>query len=450
MQVFRTIIRTTEDADLRHQLGAGAADIAQMVVELRETLGDLPEAGEVESESARFQLFDSATTFLRRAAKASPLLIIIDDLHAADMPTILYLRFVASQLADAPIMVVCTYREMELAADPALATAVGEIARQPGTLSLSLRGLGEAPVRELIEATAGVSPRSNLLNAIVRETGGNPLFLGEAIRLLAAEGRLREVATGQALDLPLPAGIRDVIIRRVRHLPAETADLLIHAAALGPEFITEVLRRVTDSSAEEVLDRIGEASRAGLVAPVPGTLGRFRFTHDLIRETLYDELPPGRRVSLHRRIADTLQALYGQAPDAYLAELAHHYVEASRGGDSEADAAQGSTAELAVQYARDAGDLALRSLAYEEAARLYRMALAVLELHAPGDPERRIEMLLRLGEAEARAGTCRPRGRPTCRPPSWPAGREPPSHWRARCSGTAADSSGRASATIRT
>jgi tetratricopeptide (TPR) repeat protein len=404
VQVFRTIIRTTDDADLRHQLGAGAADIAQMVVELRETLGDLPEATEVESESARFQLFDSATTFLRRAAKASPLLITIDDLHAADMPSILYLRFVASQVADAPIMVVCTYRVLELAADPALATAVGEIARQPGTLSISLDGLGEPSVRELIEATAGVSPPSNLVNAIVRETGGNPLFLGEAIRLLAAEGRLHEVAAGQALDLPLPAGIRDVIIRRVRHLPAETAELLIHAAALGPEFITEVLRRVTDSSPEEVLDRVGEASRAGLVAPVPGTLGRFRFTHDLIRETLYDELAPGRRVSLHRRIADTLQSLYGTAPEAFLAELAYHYVEASRGGDSEADAAQGSTAELAVQYARDAGDLALRSLAYEEAARLYRMALAVLELHAPGDPERRIEMLLRLGEAAARAG----------------------------------------------
>jgi hypothetical protein len=404
VQVFRTIIRTTEDTVLRHQLGAGAADIAQMVVELRETLGDLPAAAEVESESARFQLFDSATTFLRRAAKATPLLIVIDDLHAADMPTILYLRFVASQLGDAPIMVVCTYRELELAADPTLATAVGEIARQPGTRSISLGGLGEASVHELIEATAGVSPRSSLVKAIVRETGGNPLFLGEAVRLLAAEGRLREVATGQALELPLPAGIRDVIIRRVRHLHAETADLLIHAAALGPEFITEVLRRVTDVSPEEVLDRIGEASRAGLVGPVPGTLGRFRFTHDLIRETLYDELPPGRRIGLHRRIADTLLTLHGPAQEAYLAELAHHYVEASRGGDSEADAPQGSTAELAVQYARDAGDLALRSLAYEEAARLYRMGLAVLELHAPGDPDRRIEMLLRLGESEARAG----------------------------------------------
>jgi hypothetical protein len=404
IQVFRTLIRTTDDAVLRRQLGAGAAEIAQMVPELRDTFGDLSRTGDAESESARFQLFDSATTFLRRAAKATPLLVVIDDLHAADLPTILYLRFVASQLGDAPVMVVCTYREVELAVEAGLTAAVAELARQPSAITLSLVGLGEAPVRRLIEATSGVVPRSNLVHAIVRETGGNPLFLGEAVRLLAAEGRLDEVATGQTLNLPLPAGIRDVIIRRVQHLESETGDLLIHAAALGPEFITEVLRRVTDVPPEEVLDRMGEASRASLVGPVPGSLGRFRFTHDLIRETLYGELPPGRRMSLHRRIADTLQALYGTAPEAHLAELAYHYVEAARGGDSDAASEQGSAAELAVHYARQAGDLALRSLAFEEAARLHRMGLAVLELHAPGDSEQRMEMLLRLGEVEARAG----------------------------------------------
>ena len=333
-------------------------------------------------------------------------MIIIDDLHAADMPTILYLRFVASQLADAPIMVVCTYREMELAADPALATGVGEIARQPGTLSLeprwARRSVGAAADQGDCRRVTRLEPRECDHAGDWRQPAlprrGSP-------RLLAAEGRLGEVATGQALDLPLPAGIRDVIIRRARHLPAETVDLLIHAAALGPEFVTEVLRRVTDSSPEEMLDRLGEASRAGLVGPVPGALGRFRFTHDLIRETLYDELPPGRRASLHRRIADTLQSLYGPAPEAYLAELAHHYVEASRASDSDADSGHGSTAELAVQFARDAGDLAARDrLPTRRRHACTGWRLAVLELHAPGDPERRIEMLLRLGEAEARAG----------------------------------------------
>jgi AAA ATPase domain len=410
VQVYRTIIRSTADDDLRKQLGAGAADIAQMVVELRERFGDIPRTGELESDSARFQLFDSSTTFLRRAARASPLLVVIEDLHAADLPTALYLRFVASELGDAPVMVVSTYRDTELMADTALSEVVGEIVRQPTTLTLDLAGLGEGPVRQFIEATAGIKPRSTLVNAIVRETGGNPLFLGEAIRLLAAEGRLGDVGIGQALQLPLPAGIRDVILRRVRHLEPETADLLVRASALGPEFATEVLRHITGTSPEEALDRMGEASRAGLVGPVPAGLDRFRFTHDLIRETLYDELPPGQRMSLHRRIADALQSLYGSAPEAHLAELAYHYMEAARGGDSQPDPTGTSAAALAIRYARQAGDLALRSLAYEEAARLYRMGLALLDVHAPADTVQRLEMLLRLGEVEARAGDL-----PACR-----------------------------------
>ncbi|MEO8247467.1 MAG: AAA family ATPase [Chloroflexota bacterium] len=404
VQVIRTIIRSTDTAVLRELLGPAAPDIAQIVPDLRDLLGDLPRPTETESDSARFQLFDSATTFLRRAAEATPLVIVIDDLHAADMPTVLLLRFLASQLADARILVVCTYREAELAADPPLSEAVGEIARQPAATTLSLTGLGEEPVRELIAATAGLSPRPRLVSTILRMSGGNPLFLGEAVRLMAAEGRLEQAGLASAVNVPLPAGVRDVIVRRVRLLPPDAAAALIHAAALGPEFSVEVLRRVTDATAEEVLDRLGAATRAGLVSPVATTLGRYRFAHDLMRETLYDQLPPGRRVGLHRRIADTLQTLYGASPDAYLAELAYHYVEASRGGEPDAPTDAPSVAELAVRYARDAGDLALRSLAYEEAARLHRMGLAVLNTHAPGDAAQRIEVLLSLGEAEARAG----------------------------------------------
>ncbi len=404
VQVIRTLLRATDQATLGRQLGTGASDVAQMVPELRELFPDLPAPIDTESESARFQLFDSATMFLRRASEATRMLIIIDDLHAADTPSILFLRFLASQLADAGIMVVGTYRDAELIADESLSQAMSEIARQPTTRSVALVGLGEASVRTLIEATAGVAPRSKLVAAIVRETGGNPLFLGEAVRLLAAEGRLQEVATGQELHLPIPPRIRDVITRRVGHLDSATGEALVHAAALGPEFSADVLRRVIGVPAGELLDRLGLAASAGLVAPVLGTLDRFRFTHDLIREALYDELAPGKRVSMHRRIADTLEALHGAAPEAYLAELAYHYFEACRGRESEADGTGPNATELAATYARDAGDQAIRSLAYEEGARLYRMGLAVLSMASSGDLAERTETLLRLGDAEARAG----------------------------------------------
>jgi hypothetical protein len=403
VQVLRMLLRGMEDEALRPLLGAGVADVAQIVPELRDRLLDVPESQTADSESARFQLFDSAATFLRRAADQTPIVIMIDDLHAADTPSILFLRFFGSQLSDAAILVVCTYRDVELTPESQLTQAVDEIAREPTTRVLTLRGLAEASVSPFIEAAVGVKPGSRLVSALARETGGNPLFLGEAIRLLAAEGRLDEVAAGQVLSLPIPRGIRDVITRRMRHLNDTTVEDLVHAAALGPEFSVDVLRRVVDTPSDELLDRLGEATQAGLIGPMSGALGRFRFSHDLIREALYDGLSPGRRAHLHRRIAETLQALYGRNPDAYLAELAHHFFEACRSGNAGGDGSR-NAADLAISYARDAGDQALRALAYEEASRLYRMALQVIERFPSDDLEPRLELLLRLGDAEARGG----------------------------------------------
>jgi hypothetical protein len=403
VQALRMLLRGIEDEPLRQLLGSGLTDVAQIMPELRDRLPEVPKSSAGDSESARFQLFDSATTFLRRAADQTPIVIMIDDLHAADTPSVLFLRFLGSQLADAAILVVCTYRDVELTRDAPVAETVDEIARQPTTRVLTLRGLAETLVSPFIEAAMGVKPGSRLVSALARETGGNPLFLGEAIRLLAAEGRLDEVAAGQVLHLPIPRGIRDVITRRMRHLNDTTVEVLAHAAALGPEFSVDVLRRVVDTPSDQLLDRLGEATQAGLIGPMPGALGRFRFSHDLIREALYDGLSPGRRADLHRRIAETLQALYGQKPDAYLAELAHHFFEACRGGDAGGDGTR-NAADLAISYARDAGDQALRSLAYEEAARLYRMALQVLERFPSDDLEPRLELLLQLGDTEARGG----------------------------------------------
>ena len=293
---------------------------------------------------------------------------------------------------------------MELTPDAPLTQAVDEIARQPTTRMLTLRGLaGETLVSPFIEATVGVKPGSRLVSALTRETGGNPLFLGEAIRLLAAEGRLDEVAAGQVLHLPIPRGIRDVITRRMRHLNDQTVEDLGHAAALGPEFSVDVLRRVIDTPSDELLDRLGEATQAGLNWPDARSARPLSVLARPDSEALYDGLSPGRRADLHRRIAKTLRTLYGREPDAYLAELAHHFFEACRGEDAGGDGTL-DAADSAISYARDAGDQALRSLAYEEASRLYRMALLVLERFAPDDFEARLELLLRLGDAEARGG----------------------------------------------
>jgi tetratricopeptide (TPR) repeat protein len=405
VQALRTLLRASDTHEVRRQLGSGAADVAQMLPELRVLLPDLPSLTDFESEAARFQLFDSTATFLRNAARAQALLIVLDDLHAADTPSILFLRFLASQLGDVPILLVGTYRDIELTPDHPLTTAIAEMAREPVTRVVLLKGLPAEAVREFIGSAVDVPPHEQLVAAVWRATSGNPLFIGEAIRLLSAEGRLDDVADLASLRVAVPAGVRAVIARRIGHLTDSTAGALALGAVLGPEFSLEILRKIGDFSGEVASNVVDEAVDAGLLLPVVGPLGRYRFSHDLVRETLYDEQSPGRRARLHRRIATTLEDTYGLAVSSHLAELAFHYVQAARPIDQDSgDLDAERVAAKAIEYARRAGDEAARSLAYEEAARLYGMAIAVFELGA-ADDETRMEVLLSLGDVHARAGS---------------------------------------------
>lgn len=404
VQALRSHVRSSDPDEVRSQLGSGAGDLAQMLPELRDLFPDIAPLPAAESESARFQLFDSTTTFLRNAALRRPLLIVVDDLQAADTPSILFLRFLATQLGDMRVLVVGTYRDVALTPDDPLTLAIAELGREPITRIIPLTGLQAVAIGEFIGAASGITPHSQLVSAVWRETKGNPLFVGEAVRLLSAEGRINDIADLSSLRIAVPAGVREVIARRISHLGDASARALAFGAAIGPEFSVEVLRRVAEYEADELLEFLDEAAQAGLLLPVAGGPGRYRFSHDLVRESLYDGLAPGRRARLHRRIAEVLEELYGAWPDAHLAELAFHFFEAAQSGEPAADMDDAPrTAAKATDYARRAGDQASRSLAFEEAARLFRMALAVLDASG-ADETLRTEILLSLGDASARGG----------------------------------------------
>lgn len=404
VQALRSYLQSARAEDVRRQLGSRAAEIGQMVPDVRDIVPDLPPAVPIDSDSARFQLFDSATAFLRAVAREGPLVIVLDDLQAADTPSLLFLRFVASQLADTAILLLGAYRDVELTDEHPLRRTLAELAREPAARLMPLRGLGADAVADYIQVTAGVRPRAQLVAALHGETGGNPLFVSEAIRLLEAEGRFNELAAGR-LHVGVPAGIRDVIERRLEHIDPATVHLLTEAAVVGPEFSADMLRRIGGHGTEELLKLVEDASRAGLIVPARAAVGRYRFAHDLVRETLYGGISATERRRLHRRVAETLEELHGPSPDEHLAELAHHYFEAAQGGDVEPPMGTiRRAADHAASYARRAGDQASRSLAYEEAARLYTMALAVLEGQAAVDHGERAEILLALGDAQARAG----------------------------------------------
>src|SRR5215470_6893777 len=395
VQSLRACVRGLDSEELRSHLGAGATFVAQIVAEVAETLPDVRPPPMIGAEGSRFRLFDAVATFLRNAGGGQPLMLILDDLHAADAPSILLLRFVAGELGDARVLVLGAYRDIELDRGHPLTVALAELSREPATRHLPLSGLDEAGVAGLIQEITGVVPREGAAAAVHRGTGGNPLFVGEVARLLAAEGRLERAGGPAGLALAIPAGIRAVIGRRVARLPERCGRVLGRAAMFGRDFWLPALERLCGVGAGELLDSLDDGIAAGMVAAVPGAPGRLRFTHALIRDTLYEGIPAGQRLRLHQQAGEALEGFYRQDLDPHLAELAHHFFEAAPAGD----------AGKAVGYAGRAGHRAMALLAYEEAARLFRMALAALSLaRPPGQDQARCRLLLALGDALTRMG----------------------------------------------
>jgi tetratricopeptide (TPR) repeat protein len=395
VQSLRACVRGVGGGELRSHLGAGAPFVAQIVPEVAEILPDVGPPPPMSAEGGRFRLFDAVATFLRNAAARQPLMLVLDDLHAADAPSILLLRFVARELGDSRVLVLGAYRDLELDRAHPLTAALAELSREPATRHLRLSGLTEAGVGRLIEETAGVRAGEGVVAAVARYTEGNPLFVGEVVRLLAAEGRLERIGDPAGLRAAIPAGIREVIGRRVARLPEECAKVLGLASVFGREFSLPTLEQLSGVPAGELLDILDAGIAARVLTEIPGAPGGLRFTHALIRDIVYESIPAGQRLRLHQRAGEVLEAFYRHDLDPHLAELAHHFFQAAPGGD----ASQG------VSYAERAGQRAIALVAYEEAARLFRMALAALGPgQSPGEDRARCRLLLALGDALTRMG----------------------------------------------
>ncbi len=357
---------------------------------LAEPPSDSFAAPSADPESVRFRLFDAVTRYLVETARDRPLVIVVDDLHAADAPSLLLLSFLGGAIADSRLLVLGSYREGERRVHE-LATLFGELVRVGRRVSL--RGLSTDEVEAYVARVAGDASRPDAakLHAI---TGGNPFFLGEVMRLLAAGGLVGEAA--EAVRDPMlrvPEEVRSLIRRRVAGLSHEAISSLDVAAVIGREFDFRVLERTSRLRPARLLDVVAEAVETGIVLEGPAT-GRYTFVHELVRETLYEDLPPSRRLELHLLIGRVLEELSRGEPDPPLTEIAHHLALAAPLGD----------VEEACDYLLRAGDRASGLLAYEEAAAHYRRALELLGTAEEPSAERRCELLLRLGDANWRAG----------------------------------------------
>jgi predicted ATPase/DNA-binding NarL/FixJ family response regulator len=390
VQVVRAWVRGSSVAALQSLLGDEATDIAQVVPDVRQRLGELPAPAPLAPTQARFHLFDSMATVLRRIA-SRPLVLVLDDLHWADEPSLLLLEFLAVHLADAPVLLIGSYRDVELAPGHALSATLGGLARRPHVQRIHLNRLTPAEVTELVEVTPGLPPGGRVVQAVLDRAEGNPLFVGEMLRLLHSERA--DAPSRVETDRAVPPTIQDVIGRRLSRLSDACRQVLTIAAVIGREIDLMALRAVFPGQDDQTIDALEEAEAARVVAPVvgDGPTTDFRFTHALIRDTLYEALPSSRRARLHLRVGTALERLAGPASDARLAELAHHFVQA----------ASISPPEQVIRHVDRAAQRAFQALAYEEAARLCTLALRLLEAGLADHLEARCDLLLRLGAAQS-------------------------------------------------
>lgn len=367
--------------------GAGSAELARLVSEL-----DADVAGSaqrlVEPQAARFRLFDRIIGLLREAAGSQPLVVVFDDLHWADPPSLALLHFLAGELHKMWQLVVGTYRDVEVHRSHPLAPVLAELVRQPGGARIPLTGLDPAEVARYMDLVAGRVVPPAVAVSVHAETDGNPFFVRELVQLLESDGRLTDPGAWRVV---LPPTVRAAVRRRLDRLSAGCANVLEIAAVVGREFPADTVARLCGRDA--LADLLGEAVTASLLARVPGAIGQYRFVHALVRETLYDELAPTLRCRLHLRVGQTLAELAGPSGDHFLAEIAHHLLQALPDGDP----------ARAVSYLLRAAEQASRQLAYEEAVRLYRAARCAVESYLPLDRARRCEILVGLGEALMRS-----------------------------------------------
>jgi DNA-binding CsgD family transcriptional regulator/tetratricopeptide (TPR) repeat protein len=396
VEAIGQLVRSADEATLRTTLGPHGGELARLLPDLTGWVGELPPPVAADPDTERHRLHGAVADLLAVAGRRAPLVLVIEDGHWADTPTLLLLRHLARWASDARALLVTTFRDTEAEVPEALSAALVDLRRSEGVVRLRLGGLSHDEISEFVERAVGdPMPDVPQVAQVMSElTDGNAFLMTELWRTVL-ESQIVSVHEGGSqlahalAELGSPEGVREVVSQRLARLTTATTTLLELAAVAGPEFGLEeiALSGLDDSERAAALE---QAIAHGIIEEVPSPRLAYQFTHELVRRALYDRMPRLRRAELHLRVAEALEHAHSAGEPRDLEELAYHFVEA----------APVDGPRRAIDYSLLAGREALRTLAFDEAAVRFASALEL----GVDDMRRRGETQLELGTARMRAG----------------------------------------------
>lgn len=338
-----------------------------------------------------FRLFNTIVEQLTELAGNRVLLLVLDNLHGADRQSLRLLEFLARQVGSSRLLILGTYRDIAITRKHPLSDTLNTLRRDGQTTRLRLKGLSRRAVAEVVAREVGLKLSDGAIDTIFERTEGNPLFVIEIARGIADE--LSQQHHGRVM-LQIPDGIREAIGRRLNNLPDDCVDLLGIASIIGRVFLLDELAALEPGkSPVEILQTLEPAVTAGILE-VDEPSVRLQFSHTLIRDALFEELPIARRLLLHRDFAEALERLHADYPEPALGKIARHYWQAIQVG----------CVEKAVAFASKAAHHARHVLAFEEAVTYYELAIDALTLAKDDHRRQAAELHLCLGRAHYEAG----------------------------------------------
>jgi class 3 adenylate cyclase len=381
VEALGEFVAACPDDQLGRLIGPLGGELAALLPSLQARLSDLAEPIRDTPGTERYRLFEAVIDLFAAMSSAAPMLVILDDLHWADTPSLLLLRHLLRSNEPMRLLVIGTYRDTDIGRDHPLTQLLPDMRRERRGQRLAMPRLAEDDVAAMVAAAADReldADEVEFARYLHAETDGHPFCVEEVLLNFVESGRLqtagRWILDGAQQKLAIPEGVREVVLQRVTRLPGIVHEVLAAAAVTGQEFDVSLLAEVVDGGIRVVVEALEAAEHARLINPVPGRASRYQFAHTLIRSSLYEDMPTSRRRWLHRDVGLALERC--MTTEDRLTELAIHFGEAAAVGE----------VDRAVAYARKAGDQAESRAAFEQAAASYAQAMEALGLSGRPDP----------------------------------------------------------------